>query len=79
MTVKQISTFLENKPGALAAFTKTLQESNIDLHALSLAETEDFGIVRVIVDDPLSTVQILKEPLSSRSSWRTSRARSSTC
>ena len=49
MTVKQISAFLENKPGALAAFTKILQNYEIDLRALSLAETEDFGIVRVIV------------------------------
>ena len=61
MTVKQISAFLENKPGALAAFTRILQDSEIDLRALSLAETEDFGIVRVIVDDPFRTVQILKE------------------
>ena len=61
MTVKQISVFLENKPGALAAFTKILQNSDIDLRALSLAETEDFGIVRVIVDDAYRTVQILKE------------------
>ena len=61
MTVKQISTFLENRPGALAEFTKILQNSEIDLRALSLAETEDFGIVRVIVDDPFRTVQILKQ------------------
>ncbi len=61
MTVKQISAFLENKPGALAEFTKTLQNSGIDLRALSLAETEDFGIVRVIVDDAYKTVQILKQ------------------
>ena len=61
MTVKQISAFLENKPGALAVFAKILQSSGIDLRALSLAETEDFGIVRVIVDDAYKTVQILKE------------------
>ena len=61
MTVKQISAFLENKPGALAAFAKILQSSGIDLRALSRAETEDFGIVRVIVDDAYKTVQILKE------------------
>ena len=61
MTVKQISAFLENKPGALAAFAKILQSSGIDLRALFLAETEDFGIVRVIVDDAYKTVQILKE------------------
>ena len=61
MTVKQISVFLENRPGALAEFTKILEKSSIDLRALSLAESEDFGIVRVIVDDPFNTIQILKE------------------
>ena len=61
MTVKQISVFLENSPGALAEFTKILELSSIDLRALSLAESEDFGIVRVIVDDPYKTIRILKE------------------
>ena len=61
MTVKQISVFLENRPGALAEFTKILEKSNIDLRALSLAESEDFGIVRVIVDNPFDTIQILKD------------------
>ena len=61
MTVKQISVFLENRPGALAEFTKILEKSNIDLRALSLAESEDFGIVRVIVDDPFNAIQILKD------------------
>ena len=61
MTVKQISVFLENRPGALAEFTRILEKRNIDLRALSLAESEDFGIVRVIVDDPYTTIQILKE------------------
>lgn len=61
MSVKQISVFLENKPGAMAAFTKLLQKNDIDLRALSLAETENFGIVRVITDDPMDTIQVLKE------------------
>ncbi len=61
MTVKQISVFLENRPGALAEFTKILENRNIDLRALALAESEDFGIVRVIVDDPYDTIQILKK------------------
>ena len=61
MTVKQISVFLENRPGALAEFTKILEMSSSDLRALSLAESEDFGIVRVIVDDPYKTIRILKE------------------
>ena len=61
MTVKQISVFLENRPGMLAEFTKVLEKANIDLRALSLAENEDFGIVRVIVDDAYATIQTLKE------------------
>lgn len=61
MTVKQISVFLENRPGTLAEFTKKLQEAHIDLRALSLAETEDFGIVRLITDDAMGTIQALKE------------------
>ena len=61
MTVRQISVFLENRPGALYEFTKLLEANNIDLRALSLAASEDFGIVRVIVDDPLKSVQVLKD------------------
>ena len=61
MTVKQISVFLENRPGALAEFTRILEKSNMNLRALSLAESEDFGIVRVIVDDPFETIRILKD------------------
>ena len=61
MTVKQISAFLENKPGSLASFTTILQNSGIDLRALSLAETEDFGIVRIIVDDREEAMLILKQ------------------
>ena len=61
MTVRQISVFLENRPGALHEFTQILEAHNIDLRALSLAESEDFGIVRVIVDDPLRASQVLKE------------------
>ena len=61
MNIQQISVFLENRPGAMAAFTKLLQKNNIDLRALSLAETENFGIVRVITDDPMPTVQVLKD------------------
>ena len=61
MTVKQISVFVENKPGKLAEFTKLLEEHDIDMRALSIAETEDFGILRVIVDDPYKTVCLLKE------------------
>ena len=61
MTVKQISVFLENKPGQLAAFTDVISEGGINLRALSLAEAEDFGIVRVIVDDVYNATAVLKE------------------
>ena len=61
MTVRQISVFLENRPAALLEFTKLLEENSIDLRALSLAEAEDFGIVRIIVDDSYKTIQDLKD------------------
>ena len=61
MTVKQISVFLENKAGCLAAFTKVLREHNIDMRALSIAETPDFGILRVIVNDTYKAACVLKE------------------
>ena len=61
MTIKQISVFLENKPGKLAEFVEVLRGHGIDMRALSLAEASDFGIARVIVDDPDKTQQVLAE------------------
>ena len=61
MTIKQISVFLENRAGQLAEFTDILSKNGIDMRALSIAETRDFGIVRVIVDDPYKTACVLKE------------------
>ncbi len=61
MSVKQISVFLENKPGALEKMTAVLGENKIDMRALSLAETKDFGIVRIIVDDVYRTATVLKD------------------
>ena len=61
MSVKQISVFLENKPGALVELTKVLSDNNIDMRAFSLAETSDFGIARVIVDDLYKTTTTLKD------------------
>ena len=61
MTVKQISVFLENKPGKLADFTDVLSKNEIDMRALSLAEAEDFGIVRIIVDDVYNASTVLKD------------------
>ncbi len=61
MKVKQISIFLENKSGRLAKVTKTLGENNINIRALSIADTTDFGILRLIVNDPDKAWKILKE------------------
>lgn len=61
MSVKQISVFLENKPGMLHAMTDVLAQNNIDMRALSLAETNDFGIVRIIVDDVYNATTVLKD------------------
>lgn len=61
MTVKQISVFVENKPGKLAELTDYLHRHDIDMRALSIAETQDFGIVRMIVDDAYKASQVLKE------------------
>jgi hypothetical protein len=49
--VEQISVFLENKPGALAEVTRILGEAGVNIRALSLADTKDFGIMRLIVND----------------------------
>lgn len=61
MSIKQISVFLENKPGALEAMTDVLAKSNISLRALSMAEADGFGIVRLIADDVYETTTVLKD------------------
>ena len=61
MSIKQISVFLENKPGTLCAMTEVLAEHEIDMRAFTLAETSDFGIARLIVDDVYKTSVVLKE------------------
>ena len=59
--LKQITVFLENKPGRLEEVTGILAGSGINLHALSIADTADFGILRVIASDPAKAVGVLKE------------------
>ena len=61
MTINQISVFLENRPGQLAEFTKLLEENQIDMRAMTIAESQDFGILRLVVDDPYKTVSVVKE------------------
>ncbi len=60
MKIKQISVFVENKSGNLADVTGLLASNKIDIGALSLADTTDFGIVRMIVSDTQKAVDILK-------------------
>ncbi|MCX7748998.1 MAG: ACT domain-containing protein [Clostridia bacterium] len=61
MLVKQISVFLENKSGRLAEVTKILGDNEIDISALSIADTTDFGILRLIVNKPEKAEAALKE------------------
>ena len=61
MSVKQISVFLENRPGTLNEMTKILADNKIDMRALSVSETKDFGIARLIVNDVYEASNILKE------------------
>ena len=61
MSVKQISVFLENKPGTLKRMTSVLTEHHINMRALSVVDTKDFGIVRMLVDDVYETTNVLSE------------------
>ena len=58
--IDQISVFLENEVGRLSAFSGTLAESNINIKAICIADTVDFGILRCIVDKPEEAVEALK-------------------
>ncbi len=60
MAVKQISVFLENKKGRLAEVTTSLSKEKINIRALALADTADFGVLRIIVDSPERAVTALK-------------------
>ncbi len=61
MTIYQISVFVENRLGRLAEITDVLARENIDLRALSIADTSDFGILRLIVDQPDKAVKALRD------------------
>lgn len=61
MKVKQISVFLENKHGRLAQVTRVLGDQNINIRALSIADTTDFGILRLIVNEPEAAYRALKD------------------
>ncbi len=61
MKVKQIAVFLENKSGRMAEITGVLAKNGINIRAMSLADTADFGILRLIVNDTESARNVLKE------------------
>ena len=60
MTIEQLSIFVENKPGKLVEALEAISEGGIDLRALSLADTADFGILRIIVDKPDVAQKVLQ-------------------
>ena len=61
MNIHQISVFLENRTGQLAEITRLLAEKNVDIRALSIAETADYGLARMIVDDAHKASSVLLE------------------
>ena len=60
MYVKQISVFMENRPGRLAEITKILSENSVDIRAINIADTTDFGILRMMVDDEEKAEKVLR-------------------
>lgn len=61
MKIQQISIFLENAAGRLAEVTRVLKDGGVNLRALMIADTADFGILRVIADDPAKALKILTD------------------
>ncbi len=61
MAIKQLTVFVQNKKGAIVSITDILAKNNVNLRALSIAETEDFGILRLIVNDDKTAEKVLSE------------------
>ncbi|MBQ1272819.1 MAG: ACT domain-containing protein, partial [Clostridia bacterium] len=61
MAIKQITIFIENRAGRLLEVTQLLADNKIDLRALNIAETTDYGLLRIIVDDTAKALNVLKE------------------
>ena len=61
MTVKQLSVFIENKPGTMVNITNALGKAKVDIRAMSLADTQDFGILRLLVSDTDKARAVLSE------------------
>lgn len=61
MEIKQISVFVENKVGNLAEVAKVMSDAGISLHAISLADTKNFGVLRMLVDDTYNAANALRD------------------
>lgn len=61
MIIKQLSVFVENKTGRMAEITRVIGDAQVDIRALSIADTSDFGILRLIVNKPDVAVQVLRD------------------
>ena len=61
MSVKQISVFIENKTGKLAEVTKYIADNNVNMKALSVADTHDFGILRIICENHSAALNVIKD------------------
>ncbi|MBQ2813039.1 MAG: ACT domain-containing protein [Clostridia bacterium] len=61
MAIKQLTVYVQNKKGAMASLTDVLAKNNVNIRALSIAETEDFGLLRIIVDNEAAATKILEE------------------
>ena len=61
MAIKQLTVFVENRKGTMASVTDTLSKNNVNIRALSIAETQDFGILRLIVNDDKVAMKALEE------------------
>jgi hypothetical protein len=61
VAIKQISIFVENKPGRMARVAKTLSDAGVNIRALTIAEAGDFGVIRMVVDDTEKGYQVLRE------------------
>ena len=59
--ITQLSIFISNEPGSLAAMTRTLKECNVNIKAFNIAESSGFGVFRAIVDDPEGSYNKLKD------------------
>ncbi len=61
VAIKQISLFVENKPGRMARVSKTLSDAGVNIRAMTVAEAGDFGVIRMVVDDPAKGYTVLHD------------------